>query len=114
MHEARIAESIIDEIEDLIRQGRITGRVRTVCLRVGRLTAVVHENLRFLFGVLSEGTLLEKTELQIETAQAFATCRACGAGFEIQDIAFLCPSCDSAEIGLVGGRELMIDAVEVE
>jgi hydrogenase nickel incorporation protein HypA/HybF len=114
MHEVAIAQGVIDEIQELSRSGQVSGRVSAVCLRVGLMTAVVHENLRFCFGVLAEGTTLEGARLEIETVPIRAACRACGARFEIQDAWFLCSGCSSTEIEILSGRELEIQAVEVD
>ncbi len=114
MHEVSIAQNIINEIEDLISEGRIMGPVRSICLRIGQLTTVVHENLKFLFGILSRGTMLEGAQLKIEKVPIRAACRVCGNRFEISDARFLCAQCSSPEIEILSGREMEIEAVEVE
>lgn len=114
MHEASIATHLIRALERRIEEGEIAGKVRGISLRVGRMTAVVPENLRFMFGVLSEGSELEGAKLEIEEVGIRGRCRACEAEFDIQDICFLCVRCGSAEIDITSGRELMIIAVEVE
>jgi hydrogenase nickel incorporation protein HypA/HybF len=113
MHEASIAQSVIDAVERRIASGLIDGRVCGVFLRVGRLTAVVPENLTFMFGVLKAGTALEGAELAIEEVPVRGVCRACGAESEFESICFLCPGCGSPDVDLTSGRELVIDAVEV-
>ena len=113
MHEAAIAENIIRTVEDLIDRGEVAGEVKSVNLRVGRLTAVIPENLRFLFTVLAEGSALEGAELQIECVPIRCRCRPCGSEFEVSEVYFSCPQCHSPEVDIMTGRELMIEAVEV-
>ena len=114
MHEAAIAGYLIQAVERRIDEGEIVGKVRSICLRVGQMTAVVPDNLRFLFGVLAEGSAVEGAQLEIEEVQTRGRCLTCGAEFDIQDICFLCNKCGSSDVNIVSGRELMIVAVEVE
>jgi hydrogenase nickel incorporation protein HypA/HybF len=114
MHEASIATHLIQAVERRIDEGEITGRVRSIFLRVGRMTAVVPDNLRFLFGVLAEGSAVEGAELEIEEVPIRGRCRACEAEFEIHDICFFCSQCGSSDVDITSGRELMIVAVEVD
>jgi hydrogenase nickel incorporation protein HypA/HybF len=113
MHEGAIAQNIIEALEDQIQQGRISGRVQTIHLRVGQMMAIVPENLRFMFGILSKDTSLEGASIEIEDIPVSALCRECGADFGITEVCFFCPECHSRDIDIRSGRELLIDAVEV-
>jgi hydrogenase nickel incorporation protein HypA/HybF len=114
MHEGSIAESILNTLEERIADGRIPGRVRVIHLRVGRLMAVVPENLHFLFDIMAKGTPLEGARIEIENIPVHAACGVCGADFEISDVYFLCPVCNSGEIRILTGKELAIEDVEVD
>ena len=114
MHEATIAQNIIQAIEQRIEGGEIDGRISKIFLQVGRLRSIVGENLKFLFEVLSEGSPLEGSQLEIETVPVRAKCRKCQEYFEIEDLGFLCSRCLSAEVEVITGTELLISAVEVD
>ena len=114
MHEASIAQNVIDSVQTLIEEGKVSGTVRTVALRVGKLTAVVPENLTFMFSVLTEGGPLQGVRLEIEQVSVRSACVACGFEEELQEPRFLCGACGSAEVKLLSGRELLIQFVEVE
>ena len=114
MHEASIANHVIRAVERRIDEGEIVGRVTTIFLRVGRMTAVVPDNLHFMFGVLAEGSAVEGAKLEIEEVAVRGRCRSCGAEFDIQDVCFFCPKCGASSVDIISGRELMVDAVEVE
>jgi hydrogenase nickel incorporation protein HypA/HybF len=114
MHEATLAQNIIDDIERRIEDGEIMGDIRSVFLSVGRLTSVVPDNLTFLFKVLSRGTALDGALLDIERIPIRAMCKACGERFEIEDVYFFCKECGSPELDVLSGRELLIKSVEVE
>lgn len=115
MHEASIAQSLIESLMRLVEDGTVRGTIRCVNLRVGRLTAVVPESLQFMFGALTEGGPLEGVRLGIEDVPVTGRCGACGAGFEMKDeFRIGCPSCASTDVDIETGRELLIQSVEVD
>jgi hydrogenase nickel incorporation protein HypA/HybF len=114
MHELSIAGRVIESVERLIKEGRITGQVSKVCLKVGRLSSVSPESLEFAFGVLIRDSSIPWARLEIERTAVEGRCRACGLAFEIEEMLFTCPGCGLADVQITGGQELLIQAVEVE
>jgi hydrogenase nickel incorporation protein HypA/HybF len=114
MHEASLAQCIIEDLERRIEEGEIAGRIRGVYLAVGRLTAVFPDNLRFLFQVLAKGSALEGARLDIEQVPILARCMSCGTHFEIEDVYFSCTGCGSPDVDVLRGSELQIESVEVD
>ena len=113
MHEATIASNLIDAIGRRIDEGEIAGKVSKIHLRIGRMTAVVPANLRYLFEVLAEGSAVEGAELEIEEVPIRGRCRVCEVEFDVEGVCFNCRSCGSQDADIVSGRELMIVGVEV-
>ena len=108
MHELSIAQSVVDAVCE-----RAAGRaVHSVRLRVGALTAVVPEAMRFCFDLAVEGTVAEGARLDIEHRPGTARCRSCGADVKLADLILLCP-CGSADLEVTAGRELQIVSMEV-
>ena len=114
MHELSIVEALIDQVgRELSRAGQ-RGTVLGIELNIGRLSGVHGESVRFAFGLLAPGTLVEKAEIVIHEPKAVCHCRACGAQLEIDDLVVQCPECASSDIGIEGGRDLMLQSIEVE
>jgi hydrogenase nickel incorporation protein HypA/HybF len=68
MHELSIAASLIDAAnEEVLRQGVVI--VRTLHVRVGQLSGVVPDALRFAFDVAVEGTPIAGASLVIEESE---------------------------------------------
>ncbi len=114
MHEAAIAQSLIEELGRLRDEGVFEGRLQSVRLRVGRLTAVVPDYLEFMFQVLCEGTDLEDVRLAMTEVEPRGRCLTCGVESRFDELGFLCTACGSADIELIAGRELLIESLEVE
>jgi len=108
MHELSIAESVVAAVCD--RAG--DRRVHSVRLRIGALTAVVPDAMRFCFGLAVEGTVAEGARLDIDQRPGTLHCRTCGADTDLTDPLPLCP-CGSADVAVTAGRELHIVSMEV-
>ncbi len=65
MHELSIASEILEAVRTEAQQ-RPNARVRTVGLRIGDLSGVEQESLRFCFDALVQGTELDPLALEIE------------------------------------------------
>ncbi len=108
MHELAITQSVVDMVVD-----RTAGRqVASVQVQVGRLSGVVADAMRFCFDLATAGTPLAGAALEIDEVAGRATCRSCGAEFEVSDLILLC-SCGSADVGIVAGKELRVTSVKM-
>ncbi len=114
MHEASIAQHIIDQLNERIADGTLPPRIEKIHLKIGKLTAVVPDNLAFMFGVLVQGSDLEKVQLDMTEIAVRCQCLHCNVEYEAEEMNFWCRECGSPEVKIVTGRELLIDSVEVE
>jgi hydrogenase nickel incorporation protein HypA/HybF len=108
VHELSITQSVVDAVLDHVRDARIVA----VHLRVGRLSGVVPDAMRFCFEAVTEGTPLDGARLEIEEPSGAAHCRSCGADFDVDDLILLC-ACGSADVEVTAGRDLTVASVEV-
>lgn len=108
MHELAITQSIVEAVTDH------TGgaKVATVRLRVGKLSGVVPDAMRFCFDMVTDGTTLQGARLEIQEPEGRGHCRGCGDDFALPDPVLLCP-CGSADVQVLSGRELSLTSVEV-
>ena len=113
MHEMGIAQQIIDIAAASIPAGMTVARVERVNLKIGRLSAVVPESLRFCFEIVSQDTPLAGAELAIEETPILARCKDCGARWTIEEPVFTCKDCNSGRLEILSGRELDIVSIEV-
>ena len=110
MHELSIAESVVG-IASRQANGR---RVTKVQMRVGYLRQVVPSALTFGFGLLAEGTPVEGAELEVEQVPAEGRCRGCGVESRLDGFPLQCKRCNSFELEILKGEELMVDSLELE
>lgn len=113
MHELSIAQSLLEIIEHeaLPYKG---ARVTTVTLRIGKLSGVMPDALRFGFEALSRGGVAEGASLLIEEVPVMIHCHRCGGKSSTDDPFLLCPRCNGSEVELTAGRELEIKEMEID
>lgn len=114
MHELSIAYSIVSQATQAAeRLG--TGRVVGVRLVVGALSGVSGDALLFSYDIATEGTPLAGSQLHIRTVPVAIHCLTCDRDVELPDVQrFRCPACGTPSADVRGGRELEIEALEVE
>jgi len=113
MHELSIALSIVDlASNEAIEQG--AARVGTVHLKIGALSGVVEDALRFSYQLACEGTNLEHSSLVIEQIQPAIFCATCDTERSVEEIQYLrCLVCGNLAPDLLRGKELELVALEL-
>lgn len=112
MHELSIAASIVDTVLQEIQRKNLS-LVQTIAVRIGALSSVDPEALRFGFDAIIVDTPLVNTKLEIEFVPVQGKCRACNSEFAVQGFVFSCPHCNSRQIDMTRGDELDIAYLEV-
>jgi hydrogenase nickel incorporation protein HypA/HybF len=113
MHELSIVEALIEQVQREVHRSGQQGPVMGLELSIGRLSGVNAKSLRFAFDLLAPGTLVEGAHVRIAEPRAVCKCHACHCRVEIEDLVIECPSCGSGEISIEGGRDLMLQSIEV-
>jgi len=105
-----------------VAKSRGASRVLAVSMKVGELTHLNPEQLRFAFEALTEGTLAEGAELSVELVKAKVRCRQCGyeGGLSSTEEApqlpiplVRCPRCGGLDVEAVAGRECALTSIKV-
>lgn len=114
MHELSIVSSVVDSVTETAA-AYPGARVLEVRLRVGALASVVVDSLEFCWGIATEGTHIEGAKLVVHTLPVILWCEPCGKASELDGVqSFRCPHCGEATMDLRQGRELEIEAIEIE
>jgi len=111
MHEVGImSEAVRMAIETAKSSG--ASRVHGLRLRIGAMSGVVPDAMRFAFDMCCQGTIAEGATLEIDSIPAACWCAACAAEFECEDFINECPRCQALSGDLRHGRELDLASVE--
>lgn len=113
MHELGIASNIIEGVQaEVEKRGAI--HASRVSIRVGELSAVDPDALRFAFESLVRDTPFFDLVLDIQICPLTYRCRNCAHSFCPQGWTSDCPSCGAPNAECVGGDELDLAYLEME
>jgi len=111
-------QRILETVLDAAKQNGAE-KVLEINLKIGELTFLNPEQLRFAFSILSEGTVAEDATLRIETVKPRIQCSSCGYEGPIEydgpeyhllgvALSLKCGRCGSAEVEITSGRECSV------
>ena len=113
MHEFSIAQSLLEIIErETVPYAR--AKVTTLTLRIGKLSGVMPDALRFAFEAISTGGIAEGASLVIEEVPLRIKCNQCRKDIIVGDPFLICPHCQGTDVEMIAGRELEIRDMEIE
>jgi hydrogenase nickel incorporation protein HypA/HybF len=108
-----IAASVLDAVRaESLQQG--SAHITRAGLRIGELSGVEIESLRFCLQALVPGSGLEPLAFEFEPVPWTRRCRDCGSLFRVVDYQPDCSLCASSATDAAGGELLEIAFVELE
>jgi hydrogenase nickel incorporation protein HypA/HybF len=90
--------------QEATRQG--FGRIEEVGLRIGALSGVDPEALRFALEASTLDTPLAGLKVDINFLPVKAVCQSCGKDQLVEEYVFLCGGCGSHNLQIVQGEEM--------
>jgi hydrogenase nickel incorporation protein HypA/HybF len=109
VHELSLCEAIAESVSRHAR-GR---QVSRVSVRVGHLRQVVPDSLLFSWEVVTSGTDLDGSTLDIEHVPVTIECNRCHAMTVLDVPIMLCGSCQDADVSVRSGDELLVVSLEL-
>lgn len=110
MHELSLCHQI-HRVVDRAAAGR---PVSVVHVQVGRLRQVRPDTLRYCWTIVSDGTRMSGSILDVESVPVTAQCRRCGHVTAIGNVLVLvCAACQGAELDIKTGEEFLITSLDL-
>ena len=114
MHELSIAEGLLRAVMTELEHQPAESRLKSVRVVMGELHQIVPEYLEHAYRLLGADTRAAGSLLRLETRPVSVRCRACGATGPIQLPFFSCDACAATDVEVLTGKELFLDALELE
>ncbi len=112
MHELSVTEHILSyAIEEAQKQH--ADRILRIHLRLGPLSGMEPECIQMYMDLLAEGTIAQGVRIEATKLPLKVCCKSCGKESEITRRRIACPYCGSLKLKMHGGREFLIDSLEV-
>lgn len=113
MHELSICQSLLSQVETLVRQHQAQ-RVTKIVLHIGPLSGVEAHLLQQAYPLAVAATVAEHALLEIHSLPIKVHCQACGQDSEASANRLLCGHCGSWQTRLISGDELLLARLEME
>jgi hydrogenase nickel incorporation protein HypA/HybF len=107
MHEYGLCEGVLDAVRQRAGGRKVAG----IRVRFGIRHAVDSESLAQAFGVVAEGTEAAGAAVELVTVPATLSCRSCGFTGDTTDLLAVCPRCQSADVQVTGGDEMVLESI---
>jgi hydrogenase nickel incorporation protein HypA/HybF len=106
--------SLCGSIASIVERHAAGRSVSVIHLQIGQLRQVVPDTLVYCWELVSEGTPLAGSRIDVEAIPARIRCRACDQVAEVGDLpVFACRECGSTGTEIVSGEEFMITSLEL-
>jgi hydrogenase nickel incorporation protein HypA/HybF len=104
LHELSLCQAIAESVSRHA-EGRPVSRV---AVRIGHLRQVVPDSLLYSWEMLTSGTDLEGSMLDVEDVPVTIECNRCHSTSALDDPIMLCTSCGSDDVVVLTGEELLV------
>ena len=113
MHEMSIVLSFVKMAEEYAVKNNAEKVVKVV-LQLGEISGIEARYLNEFYPVVIEGTMLEGSELVIETIEAIVFCTGCATTYNPTKTDLKCPNCRSEQCDVIDGRGLFIKEIGIK
>jgi len=106
--------SLCGAIANIVTRHAAGRPVSVIHVQVGQLRQVVPDTLVFCWELVSEGTPLAGSRIDVEGVPARMRCRACDHVAEVGDLpVFVCRDCGSIDAEVISGEEFMVTSLDL-
>lgn len=113
MHEYSIVQSLLDQCEENAKANNAT-KVTKVVVKIGIMSGVEPALLKTAFDTFKEDTMCSDCEYIQNIQPVIVKCLTCDTQSQLETNEYTCPKCDSVELNVVDGEDLMLMQLELE
>lgn len=112
MHELGVIIEVVKAVEKIALENQAT-EVDLIVLQIGEISSMIPHYIQDCYPAAVDGTMLEKTRLEIEIIKATGHCNLCQQDFGIVESEGVCPACKTKEWTLLTGKEFIIKQIVI-
>lgn len=112
MHELSVAQEILGIVNQYVPDPKLNS-VKSVKVKIGKLSNILTDSLTFCFEAITSDTPLNGAKLEVIEIPVKIICSNCNKESEIEPPVFACPVCGNNQIKIVSGTELRVDEIEL-
>ena len=113
MHEYSIVQALLTQCEEYASANDAT-QVTKVVVKIGVMSGVEPQLLEIAFNTFKETTICDSAEFVMNVQPLTIKCRECGALSELDSRHYCCPACQSVDVSVVDGEDLLLMSLEMQ
>jgi len=113
MHEYSIVQALLDQCETYAKANDAE-KITRVEIKVGVMSGVEPHLLSTAFETFREKTVCDSAELVVQIQPIVVTCRNCHATSTLERAHYCCPQCESTDVRVDDGEDLLLMRLEME
>lgn len=114
MHEITILVQLVSLVEREARANHIAEQIDSIVVQLGQLSSIVPKYLKEYYPNVTEGTLLEKSKIEVEMIKANGLCHPCNKVFGIVEHKGKCPYCGGSDWEMLSGNEFILKEIRIK
>jgi hydrogenase nickel incorporation protein HypA/HybF len=115
MQEFSLCRGIVQGVRDeFARLDPSSGKLKAARVAIGDLHQVVDDTLKFAYESMVKGTEVEGSHLEIRPVPVELKCKSCSWQGGIKNNVFLCGRCQSSDVEVLRGMEMVLENLSVE
>lgn len=113
MHELPVTQEMFSLVIKYAKSNNAK-KINSIKLKIGALSTIIPENVRFYFEILSKNTIAEGAELIFEKDKSKAYCINCNKDFEIENLDLICPECGGENVFMKPDTGFIIKSITID
>lgn len=113
MHEYSIVQALLEQCEQYAAANDAE-KITKVVTKIGRLSGVEPHLLEIAFNTFKEKTVCDGAEFVMHLQPVVIRCRSCGAETALEELHYRCPLCESTDVAVTEGEEMLLMSLEME
>lgn len=113
MHEYSIVQALLDQCDEQAAAHNAT-KVTKIIVKIGVMAGIETQLLQTSFDTFKEDTICAEAEFIINLQQLKLECKECANIFEVDEVRYFCPKCESLSVKVLDGEDMYLMSLEME
>ncbi len=113
MHEMSIVQALVKQCEEIAKKNNAK-KIAAVHLKIGVLSGIEPHFLETTFHTFKEHTICDEAKLFMNIQNIEVICQKCKKQSVLVKYEFICPECQSTDLKVIDGEDMILMRLEME
>jgi len=113
MHEYSVVQALLEQCEHYAAENGAE-KITKVVVKIGRLSGVEAHLLEIAFNTFKEQTVCDGADFVMNLQPVVIRCKTCGKESVLEALHYCCPACESIDVEVTDGEDMLLMSLEME